>query len=200
MEELKEKAHKLFEGIKRHTELSPEDEEKIFSRLTRKVIKRKQYYLHEGQVAKTAAFVLSGCLRSYSIDENGFEHILQFAPANWWITDMYSFISQKESYLNINAVEDTEVLLLSRVDQLDLFDEVPTLERYFRIITENSLVNSHRRLLDNMSLTARERYGKFCQVYPTLINTLPQKQIAQFLGITPEFLSKVRNESLRKRT
>ncbi len=193
-----EKAKGLFEGIKRHTSLTPADEEKIAGYLTAKTIRRKQYFLHEGQVAKTAAFVLSGCLRSYSIDENGFEHILQFAPVNWWITDMYSFISQKESYLNINALDDSEVLLLSRRDQLTLFDEVPTLERYFRIITENSLVNSHRRLLDNLSLTAKERYKKFCSVYPTLINTLPQKQIASYIGITPEFLSKVKAEAMRE--
>ncbi len=199
LEEILEVSQKLFEGIKRHSEISPECQIKIAARLTRKTIKKKQYYLHEGQIAKSAAFVLSGCLRSYSIDENGFEHILQFAPQNWWITDMYSYISEKECYLNINALEDTEVLLLTRRDQLNLFDEVPALERYFRIITENSLVNSHRRLLDNLALPAKDRYLKFCQVYPTLVNTLPQKQIAQYLGITPEFLSKVRNESYKKR-
>ena len=193
-----EKAKGLFDGIKRHTSLTPADEVKIAEYLTARTIKRKQYFLHEGQIAKAAAFVLSGCLRSYSIDENGFEHILQFAPANWWITDMYSYISQKESYLNINALDDSEVLLLSRRDQLSLFDEVPALERYFRIITENSLVNSHRRLLDNLSLTAKERYLKFCSVYPTLINTLPQKQIASYIGITPEFLSKVKSQALRE--
>ncbi len=193
-----EKAKGLFDGIKRHTSLTPSDEEKIAEYLTAKTIRRKQYFLNEGQVAKTAAFVLSGCLRSYSIDGNGFEHILQFAPANWWITDMYSYISQKESHLNINALEDSEVLLLSRRDQLALFDEVPALERYFRIITENSLVNSHRRLLDSMALTAKERYKKFCSIYPTLINTLPQKQIASFIGITPEFLSKVKSEAMRE--
>ena len=199
MDEILTAAQKLFDGIKRHSNLTPECEAMIASRLSKKTIKRKQYFIHEGQVAKSAAFVLSGCLRSFSIDENGFEHILQFAPQNWWITDMYSFISEKESFLNINALEDSEVLILTRRDQIDLFDKVPALERYFRIITENSLVNSHRRLLDNLALPAKDRYLKFCQVYPTLVNTLPQKQIAQYLGITPEFLSKVRSEAFRGR-
>lgn len=199
MDEILTAAQKLFDGIKRHSNLTPECEAMIASRLSKRIIKRKQYFLHEGQIAKSAAFVINGCLRSFSIDENGFEHILQFAPQNWWITDMYSFISEKESFLNINALEDSEVLILTRRDQIELFDKVPALERYFRIITENSLVNSHRRLLDNLALPAKDRYLKFCQIYPTLVNTLPQKQIAQYLGITPEFLSKVRSEALRGR-
>jgi len=193
MDDILQKARPLFEGIKRHTTLTPECEKKIAAHLTTKVIRRRQYLLHEGQVAR-AAFVLKGCLRSYSIDENGFEHILQFAPVNWWITDLYSHISQKPSSLNIDALEDSEVVLLSRKDQLDLFDEVPALERYFRIISENSLINNHRRLIDKMALTAKERYLKFCTTYPSLINTLPQKQIASYIGITPEFLSKIRSE------
>lgn len=188
---------KLFDGISKYTSLSKQDEKLISATLIQKTIRKKQFFLHENQVAKSVAFVTSGCLRSYSIDQNGFEHILQFAPPNWWITDMYSFILQKESHLNINALADTDILLLSREDQLMLFDAIPNLERYFRIITEKSLVNSHQRLLDNLSLTAKQRYLKFCEVYPTLINELPQKQIAAYIGITPEFLSKVRSESLK---
>lgn len=145
-------------------------------------------------VAKDAAFILKGCLRSYSIDNNGFEHILQFAPIDWWITDMYSYISQKEGHLNIDALEETEVLLLSRENQLKLFGEIPQLESYFRILTEKALVSNQLRLIENLSLTAKQRYHNFCKVYPSLINVLPQKQIAAFIGVTPEFLSRLRSE------
>lgn len=164
----------------------------IANYLTPRKIKRKQFLIKEGRLTEYAAFVLNGCLRSYSIDENGNEHILQFAPENWWITDMASYIAAQESTLYIDALIDSEVFLLSRVNQLKLFDEVPKLERYFRIITEKALVSSRQRVLDNMKLTARQRYQKFCKKYPTLVNTIPQKQIAAFIGITPEFLSKIR--------
>jgi CRP-like cAMP-binding protein len=184
----------LFDTFSKHIHLNQDEEELILKNLIYKKIKRKQFFLHENQFTKDSAFVISGCLRSYSIDENGFEHILQFAPAKWWITDMYSFISEKESKLNIDALLDTEIYALSREHQIKLFDEVPKLERYFRIITEKALVSSRQRVLDNMELSAKERYYKFCTVYPGLINSIPQKQIASYIGVTPEFLSKLRAE------
>jgi CRP-like cAMP-binding protein len=191
------KLNLLVNNIARHIILSEENREKIASRFRIKTIHKKEFLLQEGQVAKDVAFVLSGCLRSYSVDENGFEHILQFASADWWITDMYSFISGKKAYLNIEVINAGEVALLSREDQLHLFDEVPALERYFRIITENALVSTRQRLVDNLSLTARQRYEQFCQIYPSLINDIPQKLIASYIGVTPEFLSKMRSDMLR---
>jgi len=137
-------------------------------------------------------------LRGYTVDENGFEHILQFAPPDWWIADMYSLITQKSGNLNIDAIEDSEVLLLAKKDQEKLFADVPKFERFFRIITENSLVSSRQRLLDNMSLTAMQRYEVFCHHYPTLIECLPQKLIASYIGVTPEFLSKVKAQYFKQ--
>ena len=189
----------LLNNIARHIILSEADRKKIASRFVLKEVRKKELLFKEGAVAKDVAFVLSGCLRSYSVDENGFEHILQFAPADWWITDMYSFISQKKSHLNIEVINAGEVALLSRIDQLHLFDEVPALERYFRIITENALVSSRQRLIDNLSLTARQRYEHFCSTYPSMVNNIPQKLIAAYIGVTPEFLSKMRSELLRKK-
>lgn len=189
----------LLNNISRHIILSEKDRKTIASRFTLREIKKKDFLLKEGHVAKDVAFVLSGCLRSYSVDENGFEHILQFAPSDWWITDMYSFISQKKAYLNIEVINSGEVALLSRHNQLQLFDEVPSLERYFRIITENALVSSRQRLIDNLSLTARQRYEQFCITYPTMVNDIPQKLIAAYIGVTPEFLSKMRSELLKEK-
>lgn len=189
---------KLIDSLQKHIDLSRHEQEMLAHFLLVKIIKKKQFLLHEGQVARDVAFVLSGCLRSYSIDQNGFEHILQFAPEGWWITDMYSFISQQPTHLNIDALMDTEAYLLSRENQLQLFDKIPKLERYFRIVTENSLVGSRQRLIDNLSLTASQRYGNFCDTYPTLIHDLPQKLIAAYIGVTPEFLSKLRNAKAKK--
>jgi CRP-like cAMP-binding protein len=135
--------------------------------------------------------VTQGCLRNYSLDKNGLEHVMAFAPPGWWIADMYSFISQKPGMLYIEALEPTEVLLLSKEDQERLYVDVPKFERFFRIIIEKSLVSSQQRVLDNLSLTAQERYLNFCKRYPSLVNCLPRKQIASYIGVTPEFFSKM---------
>ena len=189
----------LISNLKKHISLNMEECELVSARFRIVQVKRKKILMQEGHISRDVAFVLSGCLRSYSVDENGFEHILQFAPVDWWITDMYSFISQKPAFLNVEAITDSEVALLSRTDQLDLFDKVPKLERYFRILTENSLVSSRQRLIDNMSLTAKQRYSNFCNTYPSIINDIPQKLIASYIDVTPEFLSKMRGELLRSK-
>jgi CRP-like cAMP-binding protein len=180
-------------NLKKHITLTDEECVVISSKLRTVNVKKKQVLLQEGQVARDVAFVLSGCLKSYAVDENGFEHILQFAPAEWWITDMHSFIAERPAHLTIDAIADTEIILLSRKDQLALFEQVPKLERYFRILTENSLVSSRQRNIDFVSLTGKQRYENFCMTYPTLINEIPQKLIAAYIGITPEFLSKIRS-------
>lgn len=187
----------ILQNISKHISLTRAEEARFTGLLEEKTTRRKQMLLHSGEVARQVAFVTSGCLRAYTIDRNGFEHILQFAPADWWITDMASFVSQEEGHLNIDTVEDSHMFLLSRKDQLKLFDEVPKFERFFRIITENSLVSSRQRLIDSLSMTARQRYLVFCRYYPTLINTLPQKQVAAYIGVTPEFLSKMKAEAAR---
>ncbi|MHA8069032.1 Crp/Fnr family transcriptional regulator [Aquirufa ecclesiirivi] len=186
-------------NIKKHIHLSDADCALIEQTWRRVKLTKKEYLFERGEITKDAALVVSGCLRSFSLDENGFEHIMQFAPSNWWITDMYSFISQKPGDLSVQAIMDSEVVLLSRKDQLVLFDQIPALERYFRILTENSLVAYRQRLIDNLSLSAKQRYANFCQTFPTLINDIPQKLIAAYIGVTPEFLSKMRSEYLRAR-
>lgn len=182
----------ILQNISKHISLTKREEDHFCTLLRERQLKKKQFLLEEGDIANHAAFVNSGCLRAYSIDQNGFEHILQFAPVDWWITDMYSFISGKAGNLFIDAVEDSELLLLSRNDQLQLFNDIPKFERYFRVLTEKSLVSSRQRLMDNLSMTAQQRYENFCNYYPTLIFALPQKMIASYIGVTPEFLSKMK--------
>jgi CRP-like cAMP-binding protein len=187
----------IVRNVSKHLQLTKDEESYFVSFLKERKIKRKQFILRENEICEDSIFVTNGCLRSYTVDQNGFEHILQFAPPDWWIADMYSLISQKPGNLNIEAIEDSDVLLLSRKNQEKLFTGVPKFERFFRIITENSLVASRQRVLDSMSLTAQQRFAAFCHQYPTLIEHLPQKLIASYIGVTPEFLSKVKSEFFR---
>jgi len=188
----------IIDSITRHIHLSAEEKNHFITLLQPKVYKRKQFILEEGQICKNSIFVTQGCLRGFTVDQSGFEHVLNFAPAGWWIADMYSLLTQKPGILNIEPLEDTEVLLLSKVRQEKLYLEIPQFERFFRIITENSLVAYQQRLIDNLSLTAEERYNNFCKRYPTLINTLPKKQIASYIGVTPEFFSRMQHRMLKK--
>jgi CRP-like cAMP-binding protein len=187
----------IIDSITRHIQLSAEEKEHFISLLQPKVYKRKQFILEEGEICKYSTFVTRGCLRGFTVDQNGFEHVLNFAPVGWWIADMYSLLTQKPGILNIEALEETEVLLLSKSRQEKLYLEIPQFERFFRIITENSLVSYQQRLIDNLSLTAEERYNNFCKRYPTLINTLPKKQIAAYIGVTPEFFSRMQSHMLK---
>lgn len=189
----------ILQNIEKHIQLSPTEKAHFSSLLTLKKLKKKQFLLAEGEICRHSAFVTSGCLRGYTVDTNGFEHILQFAPTDWWIADMYSLLTAQPGNLNIDAMEDSEVLLLAKKDQEQLYQDIPKFERFFRIITENSLVTNRQRLLDSLSLSAQQRYEAFCSRYPTLINQLPQKQIAAYIGVTPEFLSKMRADLLRKK-
>jgi len=189
----------ILDNVCRYIQLNETEKKYFASLLQPKTLKKKQYLLRQDQVSKHSAFVISGCLRGYSVDKNGIEHVLSFAPADWWMADMYSLISQQPGLLNIEAIEDTEMLLLSKTDQEKLYTELPKFERFFRILTEKSLVANQQRLIDRLSLTGQERYANFCNRYPTLIHQLPQKQIAAYIGVSPEFLSRLRAEIARKR-
>jgi CRP-like cAMP-binding protein len=184
----------LLQHIARHIQLDEEDEKYLLSLLQSKKLRRKHFLLQEGDVTNAAVFVNSGLLRIYSIDKNGSEHILQFAPPGWWIGDIRSFISQQPGNLYIDALEDSELLLLERSHLEKLFAKVPSFERFFRILAENALATYQQRLVDNLSLPALDRYNNFCRLYPSLIECLPQKQVASYIGVTPEFLSKMLNQ------
>jgi CRP-like cAMP-binding protein len=185
----------LIRHIEQTVPLSEAEKNLLAGKLRLRKVKKNRSLLNGGQVAKDVAFVVEGCLRCFSLDDNGFEKIIQFAPANWWITDMYSFITQQESYLYVDAITDSTVLLLSRQDQLAIFDQSHSMERYFRILTEKSLVSFRQRIVEQLTLSAKERYLLFCKKYPTIFNKIPQKQIALYIGVTPEFLSKIKMEA-----
>jgi CRP-like cAMP-binding protein len=155
-------------------------------------VKRRQFILQEGDVCKFNTFVVEGCFKMYLVDPNGKEHNLQFAIENWWIGDIGSFHTERPSKLYIEAIENSVVLQISKADQLKLFIDYPKFNRIFRVMTENALVSTQRRILDNISSTAEERYLDFMTRYPHFFNRISNVQIASYLGVTPEFLSTIR--------
>jgi CRP-like cAMP-binding protein len=189
----------ILQNVAKHIQLTAAETDLFSSSLETRTLKSKQFLLEEGQICKHSTFVQSGCLKGFTVDKNGFEHILSFATTGWWIADMYSLITQQPGQLNIQASSPSEVLLLSKTNQEKLYREVPKFERFFRILTENSLVASQQRVVDNLSLSAEERYEHFCEKYPSLVQSLPQKEIAAYIGVTPEFFSKMRSRLLKGR-
>jgi CRP-like cAMP-binding protein len=181
----------ILQHIAKHIQLTSAQETYFLALVKNKKLRKKQFLVQEGDVSNGPYFVTKGILRSYATDQNGFEHNLQFAPPGWWIVDMYSLIAQLPGTLNIDAVEDSEMFLLPKKELDKLYQEIPAFERLFRILAENALVTFQQRLIDNLSLAAKERYNNFCKRYPLLIQRLPQKQVASYIGVTPEFLSKM---------
>ena len=188
----------ILQNIDKIVSLSDLEKETILSKIEIKHYKAKTVLLNAGEICKHSYFVNSGILRSFNINDNIVEHVLQFACEGWWIGDMYSLITQKPGNLYVEVNEDAEVVLLSKENQEELFQEIPKLERFFRILTENSLVANQERIMDNLSLSAEERFEKFCSKYPTLIQKVPQKQVASYIGVTPEFFSKMKAKMLKK--
>ena len=188
----------ILHNIAKHVSLTSEEETLFLSKTETKFVKAKTILLSSNEIAKHTYFVNSGILRSFNINDNIIEHVLHFACEGWWIGDMYSYISQKPGNLFIEVIEDAEIVSISKEDHQKLYHNIPKLERFFRILAENSLVSHQERLMDNLSLTAEERFEKFCKKYPTLIQKVPQKQIASYIGVTPEFLSKLKKRLLLK--
>lgn len=187
----------ILENIGKQIDLQAEEADFFVSLLKEKQIKPQEYLLQEGEICIHSIFVNAGCLRSYTLDKKGSEYILQFAPSGWWIADMYSMLTRQPGELYIEAMEDTEVLLLHVDDREKLLLKVPKFERFFLINVADFMITFRQRLMGDLGLPARDRYLLFCSRYPTLIEKLPQKQIALYIGVTPEFLSEMRAEMLR---
>ena len=188
----------ILDNLSKHISLTPQEQEHFLSKTEIRQYKAKTILLNAGDVCKNSYFVNSGILRSFNINDNIVEHVMSFACSGWWISDMYSLLSQKPGNLFIEVIEDAEVVLLSKENQEQLYHEIPKLEHFFRILTENALVANQQRVMDNLSLSAEDRFEKFSQKYPSLMQKVPQKQIASFIGVTPEFFSKMKAKLLKK--
>lgn len=177
--------------------LNNEEKQLVTDLFKPRLYRKRQYILQEGDVCNQFNFIVRGCLRMYKIDDKGNTHILQFASENSWLSNIGSFHERKPSELNIDALEDTMVLQISYDNLLSLYVTAPKFDRIFRVLIENSFVSLQKRLLQNISSTAEDRYLSFLEKYSHLTNRIPQTQIASFLGITPEFLSRLRNKQTK---
>jgi CRP-like cAMP-binding protein len=189
----------LRQNIAKHISLSDKETEQFCDLFKSHSIKKKDYMLREGEVCGFEAFVTKGLFRVFHIDHNGFEQVLYFAMEDWWITDIDSFTNQTPSQLFIEALEDSEVLMISTKDKDFAYKNIPAIEKLYRIMTQKTHVALQRRMIDNLSKTADQRYIDFTTKYPALAQRLSNIQIAAYLGISHEFLSKVRKKiSLKK--
>jgi CRP-like cAMP-binding protein len=188
----------LIDHFESYLLLNNEEIEVIKRRFSSRKIKRRQTILQEGQICKHYTFVAEGCFKMYGIDDKGYEHNIQFAAKNDWIADIGSFHSQKPSKLYIEAIEASEIIQIEQQDLYFLYLNIPKLDRIFKVIIENKFVELQNRVLQTFSSTAETRYLSFLEQYPHLSNRLPNTQIASYLGITPEFLSKIRKDLSQK--
>lgn len=188
----------LINHFSKYIQLSTEEIELISSLFSYRRLNKKEFLLRNGEVCRTESFIIKGCLRTYSIDEDGFEHTLTFAVEDWWTGDLLSFFTETPTLYNIIAVEDCEILQITKTNLDNLYLEVPKLERYFRLLIQNAYVMQQQRVNQNLSQTAEQRYLAFVEKHPALLQRIPQKYIASYLGITPVFLSMLRKRLSRK--
>ncbi|NEU10138.1 Crp/Fnr family transcriptional regulator [Flavihumibacter sp. R14] len=193
----------MFSEIDRHisrcTPVSDEELQIFNSRLKHMSVKKKTMLLRQGEVCRFEAYIVKGCVKKYYIDQNGDQVILQFAVEDWWISDIGSFSEQRPSNLFIETLEDTELLTVDFESKEKLFREIPKLERAFRIMVQRAYSVLESRFYATVSHSAESRYQEFLKRYPSLPQRVPQQQIASYLGITPESLSRIKTQMLKKK-
>ncbi|WP_199185035.1 Crp/Fnr family transcriptional regulator [Aquimarina sp. I32.4] len=182
----------LIEYIRRYIDLSDTEFKLFYSFLQPRLLKKKEFLLIPNKICKSRYYITKGCLRLYYIDPKGNEQIIHFGIDNWWITDYESLINKTPSKLYIQATENTEVLELHQNAFEELCHKLPKTERFFRIIMEKTFIASQRRLEYMFSLTGEELYTSFISANPEFSQRVPQYMIASLLGMTPEFISKIR--------
>jgi CRP-like cAMP-binding protein len=188
----------FFKKFQETVPLTTKEQELIKEYLTPKKLRKKQYLLQEGDVCKFIAFVEKGAMRSYSVDETGAEHIIQFALEGWLISDLYSFLTAEPATYNIDALEDCELVLISKSAQEELLKKVPKYETYTRLQITGAYLAMQRRLTSIISLPLEDRYTNFTSLYPDIVQRVPQHMIASYMGLTPETLSRVRKRMMSK--
>jgi len=190
----------LIQYILNHstTSLSQEAIETIKELFVPKKFRKRQYFLQEGEVCKYFAFIIKGTMRQYFIDDKGVEHIIQLAIENWWVGDRESWVTLRPSLYNIDALEDTEVLLITRPQVLMLISLFPAFDEMVRDMDERNTIATQKRIASSISCTAEKRYTDFINRHPDFLQRFPQHMIASYLGITKDTLSRVRKQALKK--
>ena len=188
----------IIDNIKRFVPLTEEDEKQLMAIAKVQPVKKRQFLVQPGFVCTHQIFVLKGALRSYFVTQKGEEHTIQFALEDWFISDFNSYISQTSASLFVEALEPSEVLLIPFQEVEDLCLRNPKFERFFRMSAQRAFAFSQRRILSNLDKTAEERFMEFNALYPQIVARVPQYTLASYLGITPEFLSKIKKKILLK--
>lgn len=184
----------LRSHIEQHMALAEADWEGLIPLLRTRIYLKRQYLLQAGDVCTHESFIVKGCMRAFMINEKGQETVLQFGLENWWIADLNSFLTGTPAHFHVEALEDTTVVQISRTDLELLYSTHPVYNTYFRILFQRGFAAAQQRLIRTITQSAEERYSDFVQQYPSLSQRIPQKQIAAYLGITPEHLSKIRKD------
>lgn len=184
----------ILHHVLKEIELSKEEQEEFMSILSEKIISKKEYLISPGQMVYSEYYVINGCLKSYFLDENGDKHILQFAVEDWWISDFEAFFRGSPAQLYVEAIEDSTLLVIEK-DALDLlYQRIPKFERFFRLKITSAFVALRSRILSSLQKSSKQRYLEFCKEYPNIEQRIPNYHIANYLGIKPESLSRIRKE------
>jgi CRP-like cAMP-binding protein len=184
----------LISSISRHISLTVEEVEFFTSLLKSKFLANGEFLLREGDICKYESFVIKGCLKTYYLDENGFEHVIDFSIEEWWADDLYSLLTQTASKSNIKAIEDTDILQIGKTDLELLYQKIPKFERFFRILFQNAYITQREQINQALSASAEERYLLFLKKKPYAEKRFAQKDIASYLGVTPQFLSTLKKK------
>ncbi|HUC79344.1 MAG TPA: Crp/Fnr family transcriptional regulator [Flavisolibacter sp.] len=192
-------AQPLIESLSKYVAISEEESAIIESLFVPKKFRKRQYIHQEGDITRYETFVVKGLTRTYEVDEKGQEHIVQFGLEGWWVGDLYSFLTETPSSYNIDCLEDTEVLQITKANQERLYELVPKMERHFRIIIQNAFIAATKRVSASLAKSALERYDEFIRRYPHIEQRVPNHQIASYLGITPQSLSRIRSQAMTRK-
>ncbi|GGG51909.1 Crp/Fnr family transcriptional regulator [Bizionia arctica] len=184
----------LLDYINKYVNLTIEEETLLLSKIVNRNYLKNQYIVQQGEICKSANFIISGCTKTFHMDLEGQEHIVMFSIEDWWTSDLGSFITQTPADFNVQCIENTQLIQFTFDNLEALYKEIPKLERLFRKIVERAFVASQKRIIRNFSLTAKERYQIFKNTYPKIEQRVPQYMIASYLGVTKEFLSKIKSQ------
>jgi CRP-like cAMP-binding protein len=188
----------VLQNIAKHIVLNNDEVSHFTGLLKYREIARKESLLKQGTVAKYINYIHSGGLKAYYFNSESDENIIMLAVDDWWITDMYSFASGNPAMQSISAIEDSVIFQLQKNDFDELLKKIPAFERFFRILMQNAYIREQVRVIQNLSMPAEERYLNFLQKYPQLVQRVTQKQIASYIGVSPEFLSAMRKRIQKK--
>ncbi len=184
----------LIQYMLRYVDLNTDEQELVLKAFRKKRYLKGQYILQSGDICKYESYILKGSVKAFFVDSDGSEHVLMLGIEDWWVGDLASYSQATEADLDIQCLEDTMVAQITVNDLEELFSECPKIERFFRIIILRHLIFTQKRIIENLSLTAKARYLKFSERYPLLAQRFPQYLIASYLGMSKEFLSKIRSE------